>query len=315
MRVGISPVLSERLMSSIKTERFNALSKLTPVSKLVFIITIILMMGMAGVVSLWEGTTRFSTNLVNPEAHADTLKAVQQVRTHPTLENMGVMGIEMHGLSALTTPKRFADSKLMEQGLYYTTMPRSNQILMLIHVILGSFCMLLGGFQFWPAFRKKYMSLHRKIGAIYIVTAPISVVMAMFYLANTAPHHIYDHLVAWIALWIFGALALLSILMAIRALRVRRIHEHQAWMALSFGSLMVAPVLRWDWAILAWIFPHIEQETLNLVTMGMMLPQCLIIAYVLLVINRQFERPMKQRKPDSFALKVSTGFVSVVPAL
>lgn len=302
-------------MSSVKIARFNPSKKLSPVAKLIFILMIIVVMGIAGAVSLIEGVTRFSMALTNDHATAELTTAVQQVRGHPTLDNMQSMGVELWGLSALSNVKHYADSKLMEQGLYYTTMPYTNKLLMLIHVVLASFCMLLGGFQFWPAFRKKYLSVHRKIGAIYIVTAPLSVLVAMLYLANTAPHHIYDHLVAWIALWIFGGLAIISIVMAVRAILAKRIYEHQAWMALSFGSLMVAPVLRWDWALLAWLFPQINQQTLNLVTMGMMLPQCLMMAYGLIAINRQFDRPMKQRKPPAFALTISQGFQTWVPVI
>ncbi|HEX4937661.1 MAG TPA: hypothetical protein VFX11_03245, partial [Candidatus Kapabacteria bacterium] len=133
--------------------------------------------------------------------------------------------------------------------------------------------------------------------------------------ALTAPHHIYAHLVAWIALWIFGALALVSIAMALRALKVRRIFEHQAWMALSFGCLMVAPLLRLDWVLLAWLFPAIDQETLSLVTVGIMLPEVLIIAYGLILVNRQYARPMTKRPAAAIAGHATELFRRALPAL
>ncbi|MEN8976486.1 DUF2306 domain-containing protein [Acinetobacter baumannii] len=290
----------------------DVLKKISPSAKSSFLLVLFVITCIAGIVALLEAI-HFFEFLVRDDASAVITQAVQQVRANPTLENVKILGAEVWGLSALSGVDHYAYSRLMEQGLYYASMPKTNQALLFAHVVLGSFCMLLGALQFWPAFRKRFMHVHRKIGAVYIVTAPLSVIFAMFYLAITAPHHLYDHLIAWIALWIFGAFALLSIFMAIRAIRNKKIYEHQAWMALSFSSLLVAPLLRWDWALLVSLFPHIDQETLNLVTMGMMLPQTLLIGYILVVINRQFNRAMSQRKPESFALRISNIFVVLSP--
>jgi hypothetical protein len=284
-------------------------------TSLVFILVIMIMMMIAGLIALDEGTGRFMQSMTGQLTTAQTIKAIQVVRADPTPENANLMSREIWALAKLTSTQRFTDSKLLEQGLYYTVMPHSNKVLMVVHILVGSLCMLLGGLQFWPYFRKKYMKAHRMIGAIYIVTVPISIVASLIYLANTAPHHIYDHLVAWIALWIFGVLSLISIAMAVRALRARRIYEHQAWMALSFASLMVAPLLRWDWGILGLLFPSIDQETINLVTMGVMLPECLLIAYGLILVNRQYDRPMSKRPLQPIVSMASQVYQRALPAL
>ncbi|WP_196781979.1 DUF2306 domain-containing protein [Acinetobacter shaoyimingii] len=276
---------------------------------------ITLTMTIAGIVALSEAKGRFMLPFTSENATEQMQKQLDQVEQDPTLENMKPFGMELWGLSKMTEPSRFTESKLLQHGVYYTTMSTCNKILMLIHVLLGSFCMLLGSFQFWPSFRKKHMKVHRTIGAIYLISVPIAVVTSLLYLANTAPHHIYDHLVAWIALWVFGILSLVSISMAVLALKKKRIFEHQAWMAASFACLMVAPMLRWDWALLAIIFPEIDQETLNLVTMGIMLPETILIGYGLIVINRQYLRPMKQRKPHAFAERAVQKFHTLQPVL
>ncbi|WP_410210276.1 DUF2306 domain-containing protein [Aquirhabdus sp.] len=284
-------------------------------TSLVFILVIMIMMMIAGGIALDEGTGRFMKAATGHLTPAYSEEAIKSLRANPTPENMRIMGSELWGISKLTSTQHITDSRLPEQGLYYTVMPQSNKVLMVVHIIIGSFCMLLGGLQFWPYFRKKYMKAHRTIGAIYIVTVPISVIASLIYLVNTAPHHIYDHLVAWIALWIFGVLSLISIAMAVRALRAKRIYEHQAWMALSFASLMVAPLLRWDWVILGILFPSIDQETLNLVTMGVMLPECLLIAYGLILINRQYARPMSKRPLQPIVSTASKTYISLLPVL
>ncbi len=284
-------------------------------ASLSFILIIVLSMAFSGWFALYEGLFRFTLPFTSADATAQVSQAIAAVRLDPTADRIAQVSQELRALAQLSSVQRFADSRIPEQGLYYTLMPRANQALLLVHVLFGAFCMLLGGLQFWPAFRRRYMRAHRLIGLIYVVTVPISVLTAFAYMALTPPHHIYAHLVAWIALWVFGALAMLAITMALLALKARRIYEHQAWMALSFGCLMVAPLLRLDWVLLAWLFPHIDQETLNLVTMGVMLPEVLLIAYGLILVNRQYARPMVKRSRVLIAEQAAALFNRLLPAL
>lgn len=280
-----------------------------------FILVVVVSMGVSGWFALHEGLFRFTLPFTSDDATGQITRAVAVARAAPDADNLGKVSQELRAMAALTSVERFADSRIPEQGIYYTVMPATHQVLMLAHILFGVFCVLLGGLQFWPGFRKRYMKAHRVIGMIYVVTVPVSVLTVLAYLALTPPHHVYAHLVAWIALWIFGVLALVAIAMALRALKARRIFEHQAWMALSFGCLMVAPLLRLDWVLLAWLFPAIDQETLNLVTMGMMLPETLLIAYGLTLANRQYTRPMRQSPAAAVAGRGARLFLRAVPAL
>ncbi len=282
---------------------------------LAFILTIVLSMGLSGWFALHEGATRFMLPFTTHDATEVVTEAVVTARANPDLHTIRGVSEELWALAGATSAERFTTSKILEQGIYYTTMPRTNQILLAAHVLTGVFCMLLGGLQFWPAFRKRYMKVHRAIGMIYLLTVPVSVLTSLAYLALTPPYRIYAHLVGWVALWAFGILALIAVSEAIRALRLRRIYEHQAWMAFSFGCLMVAPLLRLDWVLLAWCFPHIDQETLNLVTTGLMLPQTLLIAYGLILVNRQFARPLRNRQPSALARQSAPVFIRALPAL
>lgn len=293
----------------------SLLDRLGGLFSLGFILIIVVSMGLSGWFALQEGLFRFTLPFTEENATQHAIQAVDTVRADPSPDKLRQVSEEIWALSTLTSVKRFADSRLMEHGIYYTTMPTTNQVLMLVHVLFGVFCMLVGGLQFWPGFRKRYMKAHRVIGMIYVVTVPVSVLTVLAYMALTPPHHIYDHLIAWIALWIFGLLALVSVAMALRALKARRIFEHQAWMALSFGCLLVAPLLRLDWVLLAWLFPAIDQETLNLVTMGMMLPETLLIAYGLILVNRGYARPMRQRPAAAVAGPGARLFLRAQPAL
>ncbi|AOJ81505.1 hypothetical protein WS86_13405 [Burkholderia savannae] len=293
----------------------EAASNLGRFLSLAFLLGLLTVMAAFGWVTLQEGTHRFLLPFTSANATQQATDAVASIRAHPSPEGARKFSEEVWMLSLPTSVKRFGDSRLMEQGIYYTTMPRANQVLIAMHVLFSAFCVTFGSLQFWPSFRKRFMLAHRLIGTVYVATVPISSLTALAYLALTPPHHIYAHLVGWIALWIFGVLTLVAIAMAMRALKARRLFEHQAWMALSFGCLLVAPLLRIDWVLLVPLFPSIDQETLNLVTMGFMLPQCLLIAYALTLVNRQYARPMKKRAPAAWANRASAWFLRSQPLL
>lgn len=278
-----------------------------------YVLLITLVMIGTGLIALNEGATRFMLPFIMDDSGAYAEGLVQQARALPSQESLEAISSEIAFLSRATSMERFAKSRLPDQGIYYATMPRRNQQLLASHVLLGVFCLVVGGFQFWPQFRKRFMKVHRAFGALYVVTAPLSVVLSLIYMVYTPPHNIYAHLVAWSALWIFGSLAIVAIVMAMRALRAKRIHEHQSWMALSFGCLIVAPMLRWNWVLLAWAFPHIDQETLNLVTMGIMLPEVLLIGYGLSLVNRQYQRALARRKSAPLVPTIRWAFFKAMP--
>jgi hypothetical protein len=275
-----------------------------------YVVVVTLMMFFAGSVALNEGLTRFLQPFFLDDAPTHAQQLLDEMYAEPTVANITEVSLELGYLAAATTPERFVESKLPQQGAYFANMPTVNQVLLVTHVLTGVFCLLIGGFQFWPQFRKRFKKLHRTFGAVYIITAPISVVLAFVYMALTEPHNLYAHFVGWVALWLFGGLAIIAIVMAVRAIMNKRPYEHQAWMAISFGCLIVAPMFRWNWVLLAFAFPSIDQETLNLVTLSIMLPEVLLIGYGLSLVNRQYQRPMTRRPPAQIALITKQYFLS-----
>lgn len=261
-----------------------------------YILLIALTMALTGWIALNEGLYRYLPTLQAQPGSAFTAAQLADLRESGDTAQLKAFSHELAGLTAVTDERRFLDSKLPEHGLYLGQMPQRNQLLLTSHIFLGVFCMLFGGLQFWPWLRREHMKVHRLIGGLYVLTAPVSVVLSLIYLGLTPPQHLYTHLTGFVALWIFGFGAIASIGLAIRALRQRRIHEHMGWMALSFACLLVAPMLRLNWVLTAWAFPHIDQETLNLVTLAFMLPQCLLIGLGLIWANRQ---PQVRRRPAS----------------
>ena len=261
-----------------------------------YILLIALTMALTGWIALNEGWFRYLPTLQADPSRAYTVEQLEALRQSGDTSQVKAFSPELAGLTAATGDTRFLDSKLPDHGLYLSQMPQLNQLLLTSHIFLGVFCMLFGGLQFWPWLRRAHMKVHRLIGGLYVLTAPVSVLLSLIYLGLTPPQHLYTHLTGYVALWIFGFGAIASIGLAIRALRQRRIPEHMGWMALSFACLLVAPMLRLNWVFMAWAFPNIDQETLNLVTLAFMLPQCLLIGLGLIWANRQ---PVARRRAAS----------------
>lgn len=261
-----------------------------------YVMLIALTMAVTGWIALTEGVTRYLPQLMGNNQQAPIEERLQALRSQQDPELLRQYSRELASLSAVTQADRFIDSRLPDHGVYLANMPQLNRALLTSHIFLGVFCMLFGGLQFWPWLRKEHMKVHRAIGGLYVVTAPISVLLSLAYMVVTPPHHLYVHLTGYVALWIFGVLAIASIGLAMWAIRQRRIHEHMAWMAVSFSCLLLAPMLRLNWVFTAWAFPHIDQETLSMVSLGFMMPQCLLIGLGLMWANRQ---PVVRRRPIS----------------
>lgn len=284
-----------------------------------YILLIALTMALTGWIALNEAWHRYLPNLQTDPGAAFSETQLQALREDHTADHaadhlqqqLRAFSRELAGLSAVTDERRFLDSKLPEHGLYLAHMPWLNQALLTGHIFLGVFCMLFGGLQFWPWLRREHLKLHRLIGGVYVLTAPVSVLLSLVYLGLTPPEHLYTHLTGFVALWLFGVGAIASIGLALQALRQRRIHEHMGWMALSFACLLVAPMLRLNWVFTAWAFPHIDQETLNLVTLSFMLPQCLLIGLGLMWANRQAQ--VRRRAITPFAQAVRDAVLRASP--
>ena len=295
-------------MSTLKSPTSTPSGWRTP-----YVVLVALVMALTGWLALQEGLTRYLPQLRQTVDAAALHTQAQALRDQPTPTKTAAYSAELAALSSVTDVRRFSDSGLVEHGLYLANMPRLNRALLTSHIFLGVFCMLFGGLQFWPGLRQRYMRLHRMVGGLYVVTAPVSVLLSLAYLTQTRPEHLYTHLTGYVALWLFGVGALAAIALAMVALRRRRIHEHMGWMALSYSCLLVAPMLRLNWVFMAWLLPHIDQETLNLVSLGFMLPQCLLIGHGLLLANRRAQGPARSRTMAALAASATRRFLQAAP--
>lgn len=107
------------------------------------------------------------------------------------------------------------------------------------HIIGGGIALLSGWSQFSGTLRKKYQSLHRSLGKIYVSAVLISSICAI-YLAFYAT-------TGWIASMGFGTLGVIwltTTLLAYSSVRNGNIQRHQKWMIYSYAACFAAVTLR-----------------------------------------------------------------------
>ncbi|MFC4720871.1 DUF2306 domain-containing protein [Geojedonia litorea] len=99
------------------------------------------------------------------------------------------------------------------------------------HVSGGLLALVIGPFQFWKAFRNKYLKLHRWMGRFYLSAIVIGTISST-YLAWTAALAIH-----WTWAFALQGLAfawICTAAMAYRAILQRKIEQHREWMIRSY---------------------------------------------------------------------------------
>ena len=113
------------------------------------------------------------------------------------------------------------------------------RIAFLTHVGLGTLALALGPFQLSVKRRQRNLSLHRRLGKLYVISILVASVCA-FYAAFFAD-------TGWIASLGFAMLAVAwfyTTLRAYQTIRQKQITQHRAWMYRSYAVTLAAVTLR-----------------------------------------------------------------------
>jgi len=107
------------------------------------------------------------------------------------------------------------------------------------HILLGGLALLIGWTQFSAKFRLRYLTTHRIIGKVYVVSVLLSA-LAGFYIAFYATG-------GWVTSLGFMSLAIIwfySTFMAYQHIRHQRIAAHERMMIYSYAACFAAVTLR-----------------------------------------------------------------------
>jgi uncharacterized membrane protein len=108
-----------------------------------------------------------------------------------------------------------------------------------VHITFGGIALLIGWTQFSSRLRARYLSIHRRVGKVYVV-AVLGSSCAGFYIALFATGGI-------ISVLGFGSLALIWLytdIMAYSQIRRLNIPEHKKWMIRNYALTFAAVTLR-----------------------------------------------------------------------
>lgn len=121
----------------------------------------------------------------------------------------------------------YSNFSIEQYGNYYWP----NKWWLVGHLLGGMTALLIGPFQFSKNFRIRYLKTHRNMGKIYIIAIIIGSLCGM-YMSFTVAQQVNS---AWsIALFFLAFPWLISVLMAYRAIRFKRIVQHREWMIRSY---------------------------------------------------------------------------------
>ena len=157
---------------------------------------------------------------------------------------------------------------------------------MLMHTMMGAFCMAIGPFQFMHGLRRRYPVAHRAGGKIYLGTVTLSMVGGLGYLAVTPMQEVYSGAAFASGLVALDLLVLLTAWLAYRAVRQRDFQRHQAWMAYNYGLLLTTPILRLLWILFGLWFPGMTQAEGNIAITTFLLPLSLVVMLIWLARQR-----------------------------
>lgn len=102
---------------------------------------------------------------------------------------------------------------------------------LLSHILGGMTAILIGPFQFIRSFRNRHLTLHRTMGKVYLLSILMASIGAYIMVFTTAPGFTPSFA---IALFFLASAWITTSGMAYRSIRLKRIQQHQQWMARSY---------------------------------------------------------------------------------
>jgi hypothetical protein len=112
------------------------------------------------------------------------------------------------------------------------------QMWLLPHGLAAAFALFLGPFQFSERLRRKYVTVHKTFGYLYIagcyIGAPLGIYIQWFEeKLGTFSHSFTIAIVMDAAIWIFATT------MALIMIRTKRMQQHRQWMIRSFACALI----------------------------------------------------------------------------
>jgi len=97
------------------------------------------------------------------------------------------------------------------------------------HVILGILATLIGPFQFIPQLRNKFITVHRRLGRVYVIVTVLGGISGMYLAITSGVNLPYS-----VGLFMLGVTWSTSSIMAFISIKNRKVDLHKDWMIRSY---------------------------------------------------------------------------------
>jgi len=181
------------------------------------------------------------------------------------------------------------ESGFAQMTPYWRTMPALNQCVLGIHALLASIALVIGAIQFHPKTRSDWPRWHRIAGRVYAGTTLAAMGLAMVYLSLTPTEHIYGGAPFAVGLWGIALLTTYTLVASWVHIVRGEIVAHQTTMVLNFAAMLIAPLLRFWWLCLGWLFQDESwsQATAHVAVLMFLGVQVVVGAIVVLHLRRR----------------------------
>ena len=144
-----------------------------------------------------------------------------------------------------------------------------------IHVCSSAFTLLAGFTQFSNTILRKYPSIHKRIGIVYVYTVVLLSAPSGIYIGYFANGGITSK----ISFMILGILWLLFTILGIQMIKIGRKSAHEKWMLRSFALAFSAITLRLWKVILVFLFHPPPMDVYRIIAWLGWIPNLLIIEW------------------------------------
>jgi uncharacterized membrane protein len=157
------------------------------------------------------------------------------------------------------------------------------QMMLLPHGLAAAFALFLGPFQFSERLRRKYVTVHKTMGYLYIagcyIGAPIGLYIQWYVERLGEPRSFTIATVADAVIWMFATT------MALIFIRQRKIQQHRQWMIRSFACALIFLEVRFITNLF-----HLPQAAIETVVWS-----CVAFAFPIADLVLQVEQMMQTR--------------------
>lgn len=191
----------------------------------------------------------------------------------------------------------FGEESSYDVLIGYLSLPRLNHALLSVHTFTGGIALILMAFLLTPSLRRRWFKYHKPLGRTTASITAISMLFAVGYLITTPEEKVFADKAFYVGLWMLAAITSSALIAAIYAIKNGQHARHQAFMHLTFGALLTAPLLRLDWQII-WLLSDATSFTQNhYLAEIVLLPQCLLLGYLFFLWARRHNPVADQREP------------------